>query len=132
MHSCIIRITFMILNKKGTALLMTILILNSVLVVSLAAAKLILSGVRMSGTQARSTKAYFAGESGAERVLWEFRKNGLYSGGLPGSDSVVFSDTAMPNESIYKVDYTNPGTVKFISTGSYRGVKRSVEVEFDF
>lgn len=119
-------------HKKGTALLMTILILNSVIIVSLGAAKLIISGVKMSGTQARSTKAYFAGEAGAERVLWEFRKNGLYNGGLPGGDSVVFVDTLLPNKSSYKVDYTNPGTVKFISTGSFIGVKRSVEVEFDF
>lgn len=122
-----------ILNKKGTALLMTILILNSIVIISLAAANLVMSGVKMSGTQARSTKAYFAGEAGAERVLYEFRKNSLYSGGFPGSNQNVFPETSLLNNSIYTVDYEiSGGNVKFISVGSFGSVKRSVELEFDF
>jgi len=116
-------------NKKGTALLMTILILNSILIVTLVAAELITAGVKMSGTQARSTKAYFAGEAGAEHILWEFRKNSF---GVPGSEGNIIQSTSLENDSSYEVDYANPGTVKFISKGSYASVKRSVEVEFDF
>ena len=119
-------------QQKGTALLMTILILNSIIIISLLAARLITAGVQMSGTQARSTKAYFASEAGAEHVLWSFRKNGLYSGGFPGSDENIFSETTLLNNSAYEVNYTKPDNVKFISTGSFGGVKRSVELEFDF
>jgi len=61
-------------GSAGTALLMTILILNSIILISLAAAKLIFSGVTESNTQARSTKAYFAAEAGAERILYEYRQ----------------------------------------------------------
>lgn len=118
--------------KKGTALLMTILILNSIIIISLMAARLITAGVKMSGTQARSTKAYFASEAGAERVLWAFRKDGLYGGGFPGSNENIFPETSLPNNSTYKVDYVKTNNVKFISTGSFGGVKRSVEIEFVF
>jgi len=123
----------LISNNKGTALLMTILILNSILVVSLSAAKIVVSGVKMSGTQFRSTKAYFAGEAGAERVLYEFRKNGLYSGGFPSGNQNVFPSTSMLNSSSYIINYqNNSGNIKFVSVGSFMEVKRSVELEFDF
>lgn len=118
------------LNKSGTALLMTILILNSIILISLAASKLVVSGVKMSGTQARSTKAYFAAEAGAEKVLWAFRKPG--GGCVDVRESCHFSKI-LPNGSLYQVDDVSLATTTiFISIGTFSGIKRSVELDFNY
>jgi Tfp pilus assembly protein PilX len=116
------------LNQAGTALLMTVLILNTIIVISLAAAKLIISGVKMSGTQAKSTKAYFAAESGAEQALWRWRQEGWNPVGCDDND--VCHDTLL-NNSTYQVICTST-PVKIRSAGSFGGIKRTVEVELDF
>lgn len=113
------------------ALLMTIMILNVIVVISLLAAKLITSGLQMSGTQARSTKAFFAAESGAERVLWEWRKNGWT---IPsGSNGVgdIFSDTLLDG-AVYSVDKGTSTTVIFQSHGTFGDLQRTVELELFF
>lgn len=115
-------------SKKGSALLMTIFILNGVLLTALAASKVIISGVKMSGVQERSTKAYFAAEAGAERSAWEFRDGYSFTGGsMPG----VFSET-LSNNSSYSVDYASSSNiVTFTSNGDFSSMKRSVEIELD-
>jgi Tfp pilus assembly protein PilX len=123
-----------VLNKKGTALLMTILILNSILMISLAASKLIFSGVRMSGTEAKSTKAYFAAEAGAEKILWEFRQG---AGACKASETNCHFSKSLPNNSSYQTDYIsgsqNVGsTLIFVSVGAFSGLKRSVELDFRY
>jgi len=117
--------------SRGTALLMTILILNAIVLVSLAAAKLVTSGVKMSGTQSKSTRAFFVAESGAERVLWEWRKNGWTI--PPGSDGVtdLFSDTLL-NGGVYQVDKATSTTVIFRSQGVFNDLQRTVELELIF
>ncbi|MDD5528304.1 MAG: pilus assembly PilX N-terminal domain-containing protein [Patescibacteria group bacterium] len=118
--------------RAGTALLMTILILNSVILISLAAAKLIVSGVKESGTQSRSTKAYFAAEAGAEKVLYEYRKTFTCASPF---DSCHYAGS-LPAGSSYQVDWisggdSNPGsTIIFVSVGTFSGLKRSVELDF--
>lgn len=120
-----------IISSRGTALLMTILILNAIIVVSLAAAKLITGGVKMSGIQSRSTKAYFAAESGAERVLWEWRNNGWTI--PPGNNGAnnLFSATLL-NASTYQVDKATSTSVIFQSQGSFNELQRTVELELIF
>jgi hypothetical protein len=123
------------LNKDGTALLMTIMILNSIILISLAAANIIVSGVKMSGTQSQSTKAYFAAEAGAEQLLWQYRK----SGGVCqiGAESSCNFSKNLSNGSSYQTKYVsgsvNPGiTLIFISKGTFTGLSRSVELDFKF
>jgi type II secretory pathway component PulK len=118
-----------IINNNGTALLMTVLILSSILVVVLGAANLIVPGIKMSRTQSQSTKAFFASESGVEKALWEVRKNS-YSVPLVDIDN-IFSDT-LGNNSIYRVDYSIVGShVTFTSAGNYQQTRRSVAVDFE-
>lgn len=120
-----------LISSRGTALLMTILILNTIVVVSLAAAKLVTSGVRMSGTQAKSTRAYFVAESGAERILWEWRNNGWTI--PPGNNGAtnLFSGTLL-NSGTYQVDKATSTTVIFQSQGSFNNLQRTVELELVF
>jgi hypothetical protein len=126
-----------VFRKSGTALLMTILILNSILLISLAAAKLIISGVKESGTQSLSTKAYFAAEAGAERILYEYR-HGTNKCGKFGFATTTCSFAAnLPGGSSYSAywksgDYLRGDTLVFVSVGNYAGLKRSVELDFAY
>ena len=116
-------------ENRGTALLMTLLILTSILTVALGAANLIVPGIRMSRTQAQSTKAFFASEAGVERSLWEVRKNGYT---LLGEDTADVFNDSLDNGSIYQVDYaTSTPIVTFTSTGQYQQTRRSVAVNFE-
>ena len=64
-------------NKHGSAmLLMTLLSLASILMISLSLSAIVINGLKMGVIQVHSTKAFFAAEAGAERILWEIRKNG--------------------------------------------------------
>lgn len=108
---------------------MTILILNSVLLVALASSKIIVSGVKMSGVQERSTKAYFAAEAGIERALWEFRDGYVF----PSTSTPAVFTRTLGNNSDYSVDYASSSDiVVFTSNGQFSSMKRSVEAVFDF
>jgi len=116
-------------KSKGTALLLTLLILSSILVIALGAANLIVPGIRMSRTQEQSTKAFFAAEAGAERGLWEVRKNSYT---LPESDTEDIFNGSLDNNSAYQVDCAVAlPQITFTSTGSYRQTRRSVAVNFE-
>jgi hypothetical protein len=60
-------------NQGSIALLMSMIVLSSILVIVLTASEIIRNGLAADRTQLDSTKAYFAAESGAERILWETR-----------------------------------------------------------
>ena len=113
-------------NQTGVILLLTLFILSGILIVTLAAADLVLSGLKMNRLTGYSSLAFFAAEAGLERALWEARKNTYV---LPNSDADnVFSLSDLGNGSAYRVDYAiSSPNVTFTSIGSYRGAKRSVE-----
>ena len=54
-------------------LLMSFLVLASILTISLSLSAIVVNGLKMGTTQVHSTKAFFAAEAGAERILWEIR-----------------------------------------------------------
>jgi Tfp pilus assembly protein PilX len=118
-------------SSRGTALLMTILILNAIVMVSLAAAQLVSSGVQMSGTQSRSTKSFFAAESGAERALWEWRQNGwIIPSGSDGASNLFSSE--LLNSSSYQVDKATSSSAILRSNGIFNNLQRTVELELIF
>lgn len=130
-------------DNRGIALMMALLILTSILVVSLGAADLVMSGLKMSGTQERSTIAYFAAEAGIERVLWEIRKNGFDISGCDTTTNKYVDFSASPavcgnsedvktlsNNSSYSVEYTLNSPRTFVSVGEYAGVRRVVEISY--
>jgi hypothetical protein len=135
-------------QRGGTIILMTVLILTSIIGVTIMASETIRLGIIAGRTQADSTKAYFAAEAGAERILWEDRKgtfdftactNCLTFGGDPGAISGCDADCAiginikqtLANNSAFKIryDYTDPDTV-LKSYGSYQGAQRVVELSY--
>jgi hypothetical protein len=133
----------LIINNRGTALFLALMILTGVLIVSLGAASLISSGLKQSRTQTHSTKAYFAAEAGAERVLWEIRKNKLdLNLCTADTDYITFDPTTcgvedpdpLTNEATYSVFYKTKGSASTATTtesmGDYSDVKRKVEISY--
>lgn len=116
-------------NQKGVILLLTVFMLSGILIVALAAADLVLSGLKMNRLSNYSGIAFFASEAGMERALWEARKNGYV---LPDSNqNNVFQNLNIGNNSFYIVNYaTSSPDVIWTSIGGYMGVKRSVETVY--
>ena len=122
-------------NQRGIALLLTLLMLSSILVVTLAAADLVMAGIKMNRQSGYSGIAFFASEAGMERALWQARtwaSRGV-ANPIPTVDQLnLFSSLNIGNGSSYQVDFSRVVEggltyIKFKSIGSSGGVKRSVE-----
>jgi hypothetical protein len=117
-------------DKSGSALLITLFILTGVLMIAVGGSNIALSGVKQSIVQYQSVRAYFAAEAGAERALWEVRKNAFdLSISTPEPD--VFGEEVLDNNSSYIVNYdTFQPDIIFTSIGDFESTKRSVQVTF--
>ena len=71
-------------NNGSTLILMTVIIIAATLTVTLTVADIVRNGLIMDRTQLESTKAFFAAEAGAEKVLYEFRYNIEFPPGVGG------------------------------------------------
>lgn len=114
-------------EKSGSALALTMFILAGMLMVAMSGSSIILLGIKAGGIQSQSTKAYFAAESGTERILWELNGN---DSGLPASYSLtdpVF-DVTMPGGENYKIYYSHFDPIIFTSVGEFNKTKRSVQI----
>lgn len=113
-------------NQTGVILLLTLFILSGILIVTLVAADLVMSGIKMNRLTGYSGLAFSAAEAGLERALWEARRSG-YS--YPGENqNNIFENLNLGNGSAYHVNYaTSSPNVTFQSIGNYQGAKRSVE-----
>ena len=90
-------------NNRGSALLLTLFILTSILTVSLGASTLLVTGTIINRQQQHSAIAYFAAEAGLERTLWEVRRNGYPLPSINQNDLFVVAD--LGNGAGYNVDY---------------------------
>lgn len=117
-------------SETGSALFITILILSSLLVVGLSAASIAFSSAVISGVQQRSTVALYAAEAGAERSLWEARKNNWATS--TASVSNIFGTTTLGNAAYYNTDYSSSSpNLYFVSQGTFRDTVRAVELSMD-
>ncbi|HBI97153.1 MAG: hypothetical protein US83_C0007G0051 [Candidatus Falkowbacteria bacterium GW2011_GWC2_38_22] len=145
-------------SQTGSAMLvMTFFVLTSVLIISLSLSAIVVNGLHLGTDQVQSTKAFFAAEAGAERILWEFRKN--------KNDPIVFvDDSVIPscnnneficfdsetdgviiscnvlcptgrqkllNETYYSINYSHADPITtLISYGKFSDVNRVIELKF--
>ena len=117
-------------NKKGSALLLTLFLVSGIMVVAFAGSYIIIAGLRASGLQYDSSRAYFVAESGAEYSLMQVRKNGF---DLRGSSYGDIFDGDMADGSFpgaFSVGYKTWSPIVLTSTDSYGTTKRSVELSF--
>ncbi len=114
-------------QEGAVSIFLAVLLLSVLLVIGLGISVLMIRQIKMSGQAGRSVVAYYAAEAGAERCLYEVRKNGAVS--CPDDDSWVQLDTLSPfNEASYKTTYNGVDTIK--SIGQFRGTNRRVELSW--
>ena len=131
------------LNQKGTAVLLTVLILTSLLFVALGVTEILQRSLKLSNISGRSQPAYLVAESGIERLLWEIRKNDSNGTSTPGTDigdgfssftfvpDLSFSNSSASYEAKYK-DYLDSGKemreVQII--GQFYDAQRKIRIEY--
>ncbi len=122
-------------NQKGSALLLSLLLITSIIVIAMGGSSLALSGIRMAGVQSQSVKAYFAAEAGAEELLYKVRQ----------SKEIDFSNNPVHEEIeesflnsgsnffvifFEKASASNNNENTFISIGTFLNTRRSVDLRF--
>ncbi|MFA6171137.1 MAG: hypothetical protein WCW77_05760 [Patescibacteria group bacterium] len=137
-------------NNKGNIILVTLMILTAVLTACLGAAALVAQGIILHRTQKGSTSAFFASETGTEKILWEIRKNNFQflradGSGCQANDYINFSADCFEDQTIccqaaQSLVLLSTGatfevrsiatTPEYIihSTGEYSGSKRMIEI----
>lgn len=123
---------YAILSEDGTLLFVSMIVLTSIFTAVLGSASLMLSGIIISGTQSRSTQAYFAAEAGIEESLWWARKSSTSTTSLENDIESVASGT-LSNNATYNVDYNTWGYIRnFRSDGIYNRTRRTVESQYGY
>lgn len=110
--------------------MLTMFILFAILAVAFGGSALVMSGLRISDLSARSGKAYYSAETGAERLLFETRRNGFDLNPASAPRLNVFGLDTQEDGATYVVNYDSFAPIKFTSIGDYQGAKRSVEISF--
>ena len=114
-------------QKGAVSIILAVLLLSVLLVIGLGISILMIQQIKMSGQAGRSVVAYYAAEAGAEKCLYEVRKNEAVS--CPDDANWVQLDTVSPfNEAYYKTTYNGSDTIE--STGRFRGTTRKVEASW--
>jgi hypothetical protein len=116
--------------RRGSALILTMFIMAGMIIVAFSGAYVVFLGIKSGGIQAQSTKAYYAAEAGAERLLWELRQNGYEYSSVAAEDT-IFSGTLPPNngnQAKYEVYFYDFPPLIFRSVGDYQTSRRSVEI----
>ena len=116
-------------KKKGSALLLTLFLTSGIMIVAFAGSYLIVSGLRSSGLQYDSSRAYFVAETGAEYSLMQIRKSGFELKEQVWGE--IFEEN-MPDSypGKFLVEYKTWSPIVLTSVGSYGLTKRSVELSF--
>jgi len=113
--------------KAGSALILTLFIMAGMLVVAMSGAYIVLVGIKASGVQSQSTRAYYTAESGMEHFLF-----GLMRSGVPYEEiayGVVYQATTTSG-GYYEVYFKQLTPLTFTSIGDVDNTRRSVEVRF--
>lgn len=134
-----------ILNQKGATIIMiTILVMTSILAVGLSLSNIVVNGLKASRTQANATQAYFAAEAGAERILWEIRKDAFdpWDSGCNNVNQYINTNFdgcvgtfPPPMNSLTIADFyirygTTTPTTTLSNFGLYKGTRRSVQLTY--
>ena len=141
--------TKIIKNQKGSTIIMiTLLVMASILTVSLSLSNVVINGLKSSLNQANATKAYFAAETGAERVLWEIRKKEPTSfdpwddgctnlnnyilntfDGCEGASGLNHKNNY--GDALFYINYaTSTPTTTLTIFGEYKGTRRALKLKY--
>lgn len=116
------------INKKGSALILTMFIMAGMLIVAISSSYIVALGIKAGGIQAQSTKAYFIAEAGAERFLWELRQNGVAYDQVAGFVLFQSAPSELSEGASYEVFRVGNKGIVYRSVGDFGNTRRSVEL----
>lgn len=115
-------------REKGYALLVVLFILGLLSVIVLGVTVIIATKLKVTITTAHSVVAFYAAESGSERILYNDRK-GIYNPNPAEIDTTIKTGT-LSNGSTYEVILLNDSPTSIKSIGSFQNVKRALEFNY--
>ena len=106
------------ISQQGAiSILLAVLLLAELSVIGLGIATLTVGQIKMSGQVGQSVIAYYAAEAGAERCLYDVRKEGAVS--------CPYTDVPLGNAK-YSTSYNGSDTIT--SIGQFESTNRKVEL----
>ena len=114
-------------KKSGFSLIIAMMLMTLTVSTVLGIVSLFLREFKLNTDLKYSTQAFYAAETGIEKYLWEFRRNGS---GNRGTFSCATD--CLGNGATYSLEYDFTGEVPFyiLSTGDFRGIKRAIRTIF--
>ena len=114
--------------QKGVSLYLTIVILSVLTAALLSLVSISVSQIKIIYSVGDSVIAFYAADTGIERVLYHIFKEGWqpsFFGECPYPAWQILS-----NDAEYKVCVSDNSTSTIWSTGSYKKTKRKIEINF--
>jgi len=113
-------------QKGAVSIILAVLLLSVLSIIGLGISILMIQQIKMSGQAGRSVVAYYAAEAGAEKCLYQVRKET----GEGCDDTGQISETV--GSGSYQASYTAEynGLDAITSIGQYRGTNRKVELDW--
>lgn len=115
-------------NQKGVALYLTIVILSVLMAVILTMINIAIGQIKVIHTLSGSITAFYAADTGIERVLYAIFQEGYVPG--KGECPLLYSGV-LENGATYEVCVSDYSTSTVFSTGSYKKTKRRIEITFE-
>lgn len=125
-----LKINFLAEKEKGISLLYVIFITSILLAIAFGISRTLISQIKMLSGAGQSVAAFYAADSGIEKVLMEWDNPNLgddyYNGSLSnGANFRVF---------VYQGDGSEDCSSEFNycikSIGDYKGIKRAIEINY--
>jgi len=110
--------------NSGFALITSIFIMLLMLTLGLYATSFVITGMKISDSQASSIKTYYLAESGVAEAIWRIKNDAAWKSGFEGSASWTMDYTrnsALYSNGSYRIQITNSEKAKgdIIVTASY-------------
>jgi len=111
--------------EKGVSLYFTLIILSVLTAILLALINISVSQIKITALSGNSMIAFYAANTGAERILYKIKIDGLPTERCP---TYIFSEN-LDNNATYKVCL--PASTTIHSIGTYKNVQRKIELKID-
>lgn len=110
-------------SKKGVSIYLVILISTFIFTVALGLSTILISRIKVSREIGYSVVAFYAADTGIERVL------------VQRNNPQNISETSLPNGATYEVSVISGGSCTapnycIKSIGKYKGVRRAIEITY--
>lgn len=114
-------------NQKGVALYLTMVILSVLMAVILTMISMAISQIKVIHALSNSIAAFYAADTGIERVLYAIFQEGYVPS--RGECPLSYSGT-LENEATFEVCVSDNSDSVIFSTGTYKKTKRRIEITF--